>query len=527
MGFRNSSLIASPTLGWRAAVVFLAAYVGLDWVSYIAPFHSLNISPWNLAPSLGVLYLLQGGFGGFATLALAALAADLFVRGSGTGFTSVIVLNLTLAGSYALIAEAMRRLLRADTMFATRRSLMLWISIVVTGSMLGSLLYIAAHSILDLLPQGEWYEALAWHWAGDAVGMLVSMPLFWQFRNPEARSNLGKSVVNLETVGYTVAALSGLAVAFGLGAESGWRYFYLLYLPVIWASARQGFGGAVLSVAVMQVGMVIGGELWMRQDFSLLEIQMRVLVLALTGFFIGVVVDEQRRSAERARESIRLAAAGEMAGAIAHELNQPLSAIAAYAASCRLLGSRGEYQRMPPVIESLAAEVTRASTVVRRIRELFSEGGTTLSRFALDSLLQSVVQSYRTSDAGKEMRVDVVDTVPEVVLHADVVQLEILLRNLLANAGDAMRELPVEARRIRIRVESRGGEDMLIRVEDAGPGIGTELAERMFEPFYSTKSSGLGLGLAICREIALAHGGALRAVPGPQGCLELRLPLDN
>lgn len=527
MGFRTSSLTLVSADRWQTASTFLVAYVSLDWVSYIAPFHSLNISPWNLAPSLGVLYLLQGGYGGLATLALAALTADWFVRGSGNGIISMIGLNLTLVASYALIAEAMRRLLRAETLFATRRSLIVWVSVVVIGSMFGSLLYIAAHSLFSLLPQGEWYEALAWHWAGDAVGMLVSMPLFWQLRNREARRHLRETVLRLETIGYVLTALATLAVAFGLSPENGWRYFYLLYLPVIWASARQGFGGSVLSVAIMQVGMVVGGALWSQQDFSLLEIQMRVLVLALTGFFIGVVVDEQRRSAERARESIRLAAAGEMAGAIAHELNQPLSAIAAYAASCRLLGARGEYQRLGPVIESLTVEVARASTVVRRIRDLFSDGGTTLTRFHLDDLLQSAISAYGASDAGKDVRFEVVGPVSGLMLHADAVQLDILLRNLLANAGDAMNDLPTDQRHIMIRVGPCEEGDITLRVEDAGPGIGAELAERMFEPFYSTKSSGLGLGLAICREIALAHGGSLRAVSGRYGCLELRLPRDN
>lgn len=525
MWSRHFPLLEHSIARWLLAYGFVVFYVFLDWASYIDPFHRLNITPWNPQPSLGILFLIQGGAGGVLTLAASMLIADVFVRSPSTSILAVVLLNMVLVAGYKFIAEAMKRVLRMDVVFSSRNSLLTWVAIVIGGTMINSMVFVSAHAVFELLPSGGWAQAMLWHWLGDGVGILVSMPLFWRLRNREARAEFKAAVLNLETVGYVLTGLLLLWVAFGLGAESSFRYFYILFLPVVWAAARQGFSGAVVSVAAMQIGMIVGEQVQTAQTVSLIEVQMRVLSLALIGFFIGVVVDEQRRAVARVKESSQLAAAGQMAGAIAHELNQPLTAISAYASAGKLLVSQESYEKLPAVMEKMILEVDRTSNVVRRIRELFSSGATIPSRFSLAELILSVTRSFSASHPDDGIPIVVQEPLPDVELFADRIQLEILLRNLFSNALDAMNEVNRGCREIRIGAERSFEAGIRIRVEDTGPGISPELAHHIFEPFFSTKSSGLGLGLAICREIAIAHGGTLTLVPRPHGCFELLIPV--
>jgi C4-dicarboxylate-specific signal transduction histidine kinase len=318
-----------------------------------------------------------------------------------------------------------------------------------------------------------------------------------------------------------------LWIAFHLTAESSFRYFYALFLPVVWAATRQGMIGAVFCVVCLQFGLVLAGQLQTTPDVSLIEIQMRILVLALVGFFIGVSVDEQTRAAHRLRDTLRLVTAGEMAGAIAHELNQPLTALSAYSSACRLLVRQNQIEKLTEVVEQIIGESNRASNIVRRLRDLFGAGATSLTHFVVADLLKSATQYFQKSIANNDITLNIADSAPNVRIYGDEIQLDILIRNLLVNARDAIKE---GARRPGvIDLAAYLGDDgkLHIRVTDNGAGIAGPHAIRLFDPFFSTKSSGLGLGLAICTEIATAHGGTLALIPGEYTCFELTLPIER
>ena len=511
---------------WSIALAFLAGYVLLDWASYLDPFHALNITPWNPAPSLAILYLLLRGAGGFVTLASAMLVADLFVRSQPAGVLAMIVLNLQLSTGYALIAISIRKILGEDRLFDDRNQLTTFVMVVVGATMLNSLAYVSSHMLAGFLSAADWPTALLWHWLGDSVGIIVTMPLFWALRNAESRQAVLGAVGHWETAAYLVAGIFSLWFAFGIGAQSSFHYFYVLFLPVVWASARQGLPGAVVSVLVMQIGMIVSQRIAAADSVDLIEIQLRVLTLALVGFFIGVVVEEYKHAMQRVRGSMQLVAAGQMGVAIAHEINQPLSAVTTYAAACRLLVARGEYDRLDPVTQSLMDECGRLADIVKRIRDLFGSGALQLSEISIDDLIRTTARSFCLAGECKGCVVQVCEPLPGLRIQGDRVQLEILLRNLLRNAVDAIVDSKGPLGEVRISVAAMERDHLVIRIEDNGPGVPGELAERVFEPFFSTKSSGLGVGLAICREIALAHGGSLRNVQCGHGCIELELPVD-
>lgn len=519
--------LPSLRLGWRDVVLLLAGYVALDWASFIHPLHGLNITPWSPAPALGLVFLLRFGRNAAPPLALAILVADAWVRHLPAALPLSIALAGVLALGYWAIAEVLRRRLTGGSIFGDRRGLLEWAGIVVVGTFLNSLLFVLALSLADLIPAGAAQEAFIRYWVGDSVGVLVSMPILWMLFDQRGRAQLRAMALSWESLGYLAGTGVALWVAFGVGAGADFKYFYVMFLPVAWAAARQGLAGAVFSAAIIQVGIIGAVQLRGLSAVTVLEIQILAVVLVLFGFFIGVVVDEKQRVSAELRQTLRLAAAGEMAGALAHELNQPLTALSAYGTACEQLLEQGETgERLRETIRRMVAESFRAADVVRRLRDFFRTGATRLEPIVLADLLATAVAPFaaKADRQGVELAVD---PVPPWALLADRLQLEVVLRNLLSNAFDAVAGQPAGQRRISVSTHAEGGGQVCVRIEDSGPGISPGMAAQLFEAFQSSKANGLGLGLVISRAIAEAHGGNLWAEVSEHGLFKLVLPTEG
>ena len=208
-----------------------------------------------------------------------------------------------------------------------------------------------------------------------------------------------------------------------------------------------------------------------------------------------------------------------MAGAIAHEVNQPLTALTNYARSAQMLVAAGRTDELAAVVERMLTEAQRASEVVRRLRDFFREGRTRLERVPVAELLDSV---------GRQAGVDALTVngepnLPDLLV--DRLQIELVLRNLVSNAAEAVDPAPGRGM-VALSARRHDSQHVRIVVADNGPGVSAAARERVFEPFVSGKPSGMGLGLAVSRAIAEAHGGTLDAVPGPHGEFHLVLPVE-
>jgi len=518
-----------PTLrlGWRDFFLLLAGYVALDWASFIHPLHGLNITPWSPAPALGLVFLLRFGRNAVPPLALAILVADAWVRSLPLSPALSVALTVVLTLGYWTIAEALRHRLARGGIFSDRRGLLEWAGLVIAGTFLNSLLFVSLLSLGNLIPAGAWQEAFIRYWVGDGVGILVSMPILWMLVDEGGRAQLRAMIVARESLAYLAATVVALWVAFGIGAEANFKYFYVLFLPVAWAAARQGLAGAVFCAAIVQVGIIGAVQLLGLSAVTVLEIQTLAVVLVLFGFFIGIVVDEKQRVSAELRQTLRLAAAGEMAGALAHELNQPLTALSAYGTACEHMLEQGETgARLRETIRHMVTESFRAADVVRRLRDFFRTGATKLEPIALGDLLAAAASPFaaKAQQHGVEL---VVDPASPHALFADRLQLEVVLRNLLANAFDAVADQPVGQRRVRLSAHAEGAGRVCVCVEDSGPGLSGAGAARLFEAFQSSKKSGLGLGLVISRAIVEAHGGNLWAEVADHGLFKLVLPTEG
>lgn len=506
---------------------FATLYITLDAASFIHPLHGLNITPWNPAPALGLVFLLRRGRSAWLPLTCTVVLSEWLVRGFPQSWWSSFLSALILASGYIALGEYLRRNLVSANLLDDRSSLLAWIVPVVSGTLLISLLYLTSLHLLGMLPDEGWQAGILQFWVGDGVGITVSMPLFWWLTSERGRFLLRASMLRWETLGYATLSLVALWVAFYLGGDDGFKLFYLLFLPIIWASTRQGIVGAIISASLLQIEVVVAVQTLSYSGVTLAELQMLSVAMALVGFFIGSVVDEQRRTSDELKQTLRLAAAGEMAGALAHELNQPLTALVAYASSCEMLLQKGEQgERLNTAIRGMLLESERTGEVVRRLRDFFRTGATKLEQVRLSEIVGQATRFYHGVATSSHVAFNV-GKVPDIELLADRLQLEVVLRNLLANAFDAVGNPACTQRIVSLNSEVLPGSRVSITIEDTGAGLSGKMVGSLFEPFQSSKSSGLGLGLVISRAIVETHGGVLWGEVADHGVFKLILPIHE
>ena len=258
-----------------------------------------------------------------------------------------------------------------------------------------------------------------------------------------------------------------------------------------------------------------------------------------TERYVGLIRDlsEQRKIEDTVRElesrlahADRLVTLGELTAGIAHEINQPLTAIAAYAdAGHRLLttGNPVSDDEIKDICKRVAKQARRAGAVVSHLRKLASRGNAVKARCRIKPVVQNVLMlfEYDIRQSRVTLKTDIERKLPEVFI--DDIQIQQVLVNLIKNSIDALREADTPDPEILVTAESAERE-ILVKVTDNGPGVDEELRSRLFEPFFTTKPHGVGLGLSICRNIANAHGGNLRHETPPEGgCrFTLSLPLE-
>ncbi len=289
---------------------------------------------------------------------------------------------------------------------------------------------------------------------------------------------------------------------------SGWRFEFHKHL----ASDSQAFD----VVAVRQVG-------WSELPWAL----MLVWLVATTLVLAGVAAWQRQRTARRRAEELlrfgqvaRLNTLGELAAGMAHELSQPLTAVLANTqAARRLLQGDAEEQaqdlpRALQAMEQAAAQARRASDVLGRLRRTVEQPGAlgTQVPVRLEDAVQSVLYLLEPDCRKRQVQVSL-QSDAAVQVQADPVALEQIVHNLLMNALQALDEVAPDARQLRMGIGTEGQMGVL-RVSDSGPGLPADILPRVFEPFFTTRHGGLGLGLSLCETLATSMGGRLQALPG-------------
>ena len=244
-------------------------------------------------------------------------------------------------------------------------------------------------------------------------------------------------------------------------------------------------------------------------------------------FVVASVIDisERRRTAVETQELrqelthlSRVVTLGEMTAAIVHELGNPLAAIRTNAeAGLRLIAGMPDLKEIRETLEDIVSDNRRADHVIQRLRSLFKNGEVERQLLGMNELIHDTMPLMQSEAErrGASIVLDLAPTVPRV--SGDRIQLQQVLLNVSVNAFEAMAEVPDRSRTVTLRTRVLADAHVQIDVADSGPGIAPERLSAIFDPFTTTKPSGMGMGLSVSRSIVIAHGGGLWAGNGPEG----------
>jgi len=213
----------------------------------------------------------------------------------------------------------------------------------------------------------------------------------------------------------------------------------------------------------------------------------------------------------------RVSTVGTLTSAIAHEINQPLGAILSnvQAALRHLNHENPDLDEVREALLDASRDDKRAAEVIRRLRNMVKKEESVNEPFDINAVIAEAISLVKSESAllGVKVQKDFKSGIP--ALNGDPIQIQQVIVNLLTNAMDAMKDRPVDARRIFLSTRSDRDKGATVTVIDTGPGLTTGQIETIFNLFYTTKAEGMGLGLAVCRSIIEAHGGHIGVENGP------------
>jgi signal transduction histidine kinase len=524
---------ASP---WLIALYFVA-HVALDAVSYVQPVLKLGITP--LSPQTGlVLAFLYAYRGNFWWVAAAFLVSEIVIRGIPMHSWILPLQAISITAVYQFAAWLLRKKVPMDGV-ATLSGTLKFIAVASATAITAGTVSVGLYTLASLIPSDQFSSALARFWVGDLNGILLLTPLLLRFADtPLLLRTIVASPVAF--VGVLFGLFAAFTLVFLVGNPGDLRFFYLFFVPAISAALIWGVPGFLLAALALQISLVAGVQR-LAEVAPLVDLQFLMSTLLVTGLALGAVVTERENSARLALQrekqlrdseanlarASRAATTGELASTLAHELNQPMTALVSYLRASEIMmadGSRND-ARLAPTLRKAADEALRASDILRRLRNFYAGRDPQLESLDLQPIIEKLVEALRRSErAGVEsiaMRVD--KDLPRV--NGDRVFIEVILSNLLANALDATSERPNAIIEI---AASRSGKAIHLSVDDNGRGMSEQIRRDLFKAFVTSKTEGLGVGLAVSRSLAEACGGELRLVESSLGGakLELILPID-
>lgn len=286
-----------------------------------------------------------------------------------------------------------------------------------------------------------------------------------------------------------------------------------------------------------QITQRVKAEEALRDSMELLErrVRERTSDLQSANESLQQAIIERKRIEQRAMEHqhqlahvARLSTMGEMAAGLAHELNQPLGAIASYSQGCVQLLDAGEHEgpELRHALGQLTVQANRAGRIIHRLREFIVDSTPEFERVEANVLLREVAELLE-ADA-RQGQVEICYALSEhlPITMADGIQVQQVVLNLMRNSIEAMQDVPPDQRKLTVRtalVDDR----VEIVIADTGPPVSEETLRHMFDAFYTTKKTGMGMGLSISRTIIEAHGGRLWPARNPGGGLSMRFTLPT
>ncbi|MCC7250535.1 ATP-binding protein [Hyphomicrobium sp.] len=493
---------------------YLAAYALLDWVSYVSPIAPIGVTPWNPATGLSFALVLLLGRNYVPWLFIAPVIVNGFVLDLPLPMEVHLLGALIIGGGYGAAASFLTLPgVRFDRTLSARRSLMLLIAVAAVSTGIVAVLYVSLLTAFGFVASEDFALTTAQLWIGDMIGVTVVTPfLLIVFTRRRI------FVPSLELAALVLVLIATLAAVFGLSDTFRVKHFYLLFLPVMWTAVRFGLEGVTAGLVLTQIGLMAATQYAGVHPNEVTAYQALMIVLALTGLTIGAVVNEQlrtqaqlRRNQEALERAARLDSMGAFAAALAHEINQPLTAIANYARLAKMAVDKqpADADTARKAAEHAVAQVDRAAEVVRRLRDFIQLGRNEMVPQSAPELIREAISHCRLETQANHVQVEtrISRNLPYVI--CDGLQIQQVLINLIRNAAESISSGGRSDGRIVVEADLAESGRVVVTVRDNGPGFDPDILARALTPFTTTKEEGLGLGLALARSTAETHGGQL------------------
>jgi two-component system, LuxR family, sensor kinase FixL len=516
--------------------LFTVGYLGLEWLTRVHEIGALGITLWNPVKALSLGLLLIEGLAYAPVLFLAALLADILIYGAAKSPPAMVATSAVVAVGYAALAACLTRGYGFSIPRPDLRGVVALLVTVPAAAFAIACLYCGFLVLFGDLPASQYWEAVPHLWVGDTVGIAIVLPVAMAASGAlHLLRQTRPALLLLDATLFLAGVMVAMCLIFGFERANDFHFFYLLFLPISWIAMRAGFAGAAFGLCLIHLLLValIGWGDYPATTF--MAYQLLVLALAVTGLLLGAVVDERRRSDELLRgrhaevaRMARHATAGAMGVTLAHQISQPLSNVALYLHVGRqLLATKPAATH--PIAEALdkaAGQLRLAKDVLERLRDFVSRGTLRPAPTDVGTLTRKVV-ALAEDDARAHGVLVRLDAQPVPLVRVDPLQLEQALINLINNAIDAAAEARQAPGSVMVRL-GHSPERVWIKIEDNGPGVSGDVAAHIFEPFVTTKPAGMGLGLALSRELIGAHGGAIAWERIAQGGTRftVELPID-
>lgn len=502
----------------RAPIViglaFVASYVLFDWLSHITHAGFFGVTPWNPAIGLSFALVLLLGREYIPWLFVAPFVSNMLVASPPVPFEVNLVgsclIGLGYGGATALLTMPQ---VRFDRTLSAKRSLMLLVAAAAISTALVAIAYVLFLMVSGLAATADAVTmALQW-WIGDMIGVTVVTPflliLFTRRRLLVPSVELAMLILVL---GATIAAVFGLSDTFRV------KQFYLFFLPVMWTAVRFGLEGVTAGLVLTQIGLMAAMQYSGVEASEITAYQALMIVLALTGLTIGAVVNEQLRTQAQLRQNQialeragRLDTMGAFAAVLAHEINQPLTAIANYTRLVKLAVDKdpADNETARQSAQHAVAQVDRAAEVVRRLRDFIRMGTNEMVPHSCAELIRESISHCRFDTVASQVAVEakIARNLPPVI--CDGLQIQQVLINLIRNSAESITAGGRADGRIVVEASPAHAGRVMIKVSDNGPGFEQDILAHAVAPFATTKSEGLGLGLALAHSTAESHGGQL------------------
>ncbi len=515
-------------------LAFLAFYFALNLLTERYQFEALGITLWSPDSGLSVLLLLVEGTTFAPFVFLGQVLVDVLIDHVREGFGVIVAVEATLTVSYVAVAAVLRGAPKFDLKRAHLADVVKLLIVVPAGATLTALTYCGALYLAGSLSAAQLFPAMRHFWVGDTVGVIAVVPAataaFMLLSHPGWRLSRYEA---LSWGVFAIGASVGFAVLRSASSAEARQLFYILFLPIIWVGLRLGYGGVAFALLATQTGLFLLASHLGYSAGDLGAIQILMLLLSITGLLLGAVITEREHTTLRLREQqtelARISAhasAGAVGMMLAHEISQPMSTVATYVlAARRMLQSGAASAAVIDVLRKAEAEAQRTGEMLDRVRDFVSSGKRDMSPLDLLDVAVKIRALCLQEAKARNVDVAVEGAPPTPLVRADRIGIEQVLNNLVNNAIDAAAERKDGCGVVTIRIAARD-DCVVAEVEDNGPGVAPEIADTMFEPYQSTKLRGMGLGLALSRQIVERHAGALRWEPAATGGARFELALS-